>query len=52
MLDPEMGPLDGRHVRLEPLRMEHVPALLRAATEAPAAFRWTAVPADAPAMRR
>jgi RimJ/RimL family protein N-acetyltransferase len=36
----------GRHVRLEPLELEHAPALLAAASEARGTFGFTLVPAD------
>lgn len=42
--------LDGRFVRLEPLRMEHVPALGEAASEHRDTYGWTWVPEDEAAM--
>jgi len=38
--------LEGRIVRLEPLRRDHVPALLAAATEDRDSYRFAPVPAD------
>jgi RimJ/RimL family protein N-acetyltransferase len=47
-----MHPLVGRHVTMEPLRLEHLPGLLAAATrESRDSFRWTWVPADEAGMR-
>jgi len=43
--------LTGRHVRLEPLRLEHAPALLAAADESRGSFGWTLVPTDLDGMR-
>lgn len=42
--------LEGRSVRLEPLRMEHVPALVEAAGEQRDTYGWTWVPEDEAAM--
>jgi RimJ/RimL family protein N-acetyltransferase len=42
----------GRHVRLEPLRPEHAPALIAAADEARSTFSLTWVPADLAEMER
>jgi len=44
--------LTGRHVRLEPLSLQHVPGLVAAAAEDPALYAWTSLPLDAPAMTR
>ena len=44
--------LEGRYVRLEPLSLEHVPALVQAATQSRASYDLTDVPSDEPAMRR
>jgi len=46
------GVLEGKHVRLEPLGVHHVPGLLRAAAQDPSLYQWTLVPQDEPAMRR
>ena len=46
------GPLEGRHVRLEPLGVHHVPGLLKAAAQDPSLYQWVLVPQDEPAMRR
>jgi len=46
------GPLEGEHVRLEPLGVRHVPGLLTAAAQDPSLYQWTLVPQDEPAMRR
>jgi RimJ/RimL family protein N-acetyltransferase len=46
------GPLEGNHVRLEPLGLHHVPGLLTAAAQDPSLYRWVLVPQDEPAMRR
>lgn len=47
-----LGPcsLVGKHVRLEPLTIGHVPALLEAATEDRASYEWTFVPGTAAEM--
>ena len=42
--------LAGDHVRLEPLTLEHVPALVTAINEAPASFRFSTAPDTATAM--
>jgi RimJ/RimL family protein N-acetyltransferase len=43
--------LNGHHVRLEPLQLQHVDALLTAAeTDDPELYRWTIVPRDRPGM--
>jgi len=34
------GPLEGNHVRLEPLGLHHVPGLLAAAAQDPSLYRW------------
>jgi RimJ/RimL family protein N-acetyltransferase len=36
--------LQGRHVRLEPLEMRHVDALVSASAEDPSLYRWSPVP--------
>jgi RimJ/RimL family protein N-acetyltransferase len=46
------GPLEGDHVRLEPLGLHHVPGLLKAAAQDPALYQWVLVPQDEVAMRR
>jgi RimJ/RimL family protein N-acetyltransferase len=46
------GPLEGQHVRLEPLGVRHVPGLLKAAAQDPSLYQWVMVPQDEPAMRR
>lgn len=43
--------LTGRHVRLEPLTLEHVAGLVAAANEDRSSFSWTPVPQDAAAFR-
>jgi RimJ/RimL family protein N-acetyltransferase len=43
--------LDGRHIRLEPLDLHHVPALAAAAAADPALYQWSAVPQGEAAMR-
>jgi RimJ/RimL family protein N-acetyltransferase len=45
-------PLEGEHVRLEPLGLHHVPGLLKAAAQDPSLYQWVLVPQDEPAMRR
>jgi len=45
-------PLEGDHVRLEPLALRHVPGLLQAAAQDPSLYRWVLVPQDEAAMRR
>jgi RimJ/RimL family protein N-acetyltransferase len=45
-------PLEGEHVRLEPLALRHVPGLLQAAAQDPSLYQWVLVPQDEPAMRR
>ena len=42
--------LAGNHVRLEPLTLEHVPALVAAFNEDPASFRFSTAPDTEPAM--
>jgi N-acetyltransferase len=42
--------LSGHHVRLEPLTLEHVPALVDAINEDPASFRFSTAPGTEPAM--
>ena len=44
--------LAGSHVLLEPLSLEHVPDLVRAATRSRETYEFTGVPADEPSMRR
>jgi RimJ/RimL family protein N-acetyltransferase len=44
--------LDGRHVRLEPLALAHVPGLLAAASGPRETFGFTTVPADEEEMAR
>ncbi len=43
--------LSGRHVRLEPLTLEHVPALVGAASESRATYLYSIVPDGEAAMR-
>jgi|SRR5581483_4665104 len=43
--------LAGRHIRLEPLAMAHVPALVAAASESRASYRYSVVPDSEAAMR-
>ena len=42
--------LEGRHVRLEPVTLKHVPGLVSAAAEDRSIYRYVSVPADAEAM--
>lgn len=42
--DPHPVLLEGRHVRLEPMTLAHVPALLAAAEEASEIFRYLMIP--------
>jgi GNAT superfamily N-acetyltransferase len=42
-------PLEGEHVRLEPLGVRHVPRLLAAAAQDPSLYQWVLVPQDEPA---
>src|SRR3984885_16351102 len=42
--------LVGKHVRLEPLALDHVPALVAAISEDPASFRFSTAPDDEAAM--
>ena len=48
-----IGPvvLEGVHVRLEPLRLDHIPALVEAASEDRSTYDWTFVPDGQDAMR-
>jgi GNAT superfamily N-acetyltransferase len=46
------GPLEGQHVRLEPLGLPHVPGLLKAAAQDSSLYQWVMVPQDEPAMHR
>ncbi len=48
MLDPVT--LEGRHVRLEPLSVDHIPALVQAASQSRDTYGFTYVPAGADAM--
>ena len=48
----DTGPLEGNHVRLEPLGVRHVPGLLKSAAQDPSLYQWVLVPQDEPAMRR
>ncbi len=41
---PDGLTLAGKHVRLEPLKLEHVPALVAAVNEDPALFRFSTAP--------
>ncbi len=43
--------LSGRTVRLEPISLHHVDALLFAATADPSLYKWTVVPQTRPAMQ-
>ena len=43
--------LEGSHVRLEPLSLEHIPALVEAATIDRSTYQWTPVPHDETSMR-
>jgi N-acetyltransferase len=45
-------PLTGQHLRLEPLRHEHVPGLLVAASGGRELYRWSPVPQDEVQVRR
>jgi RimJ/RimL family protein N-acetyltransferase len=45
-------PLTGQHLRLEPLRHEHVPGLLVAASGGGELYRWSPVPQDEVQVRR
>ena len=42
--------LEGRHVRLEPLSVDHIPDLVQAASQSRDTYGFTYVPADADAM--
>lgn len=42
--DPHPVLLEGRHVRLEPMTLAHVPGLLAAAEDAPEIFRYLLIP--------
>ncbi|MGH7335346.1 MAG: GNAT family N-acetyltransferase [Candidatus Rokuibacteriota bacterium] len=44
--------LEGRYVRLEPLTLDHVPALLAVATGPRETYALTNVPSDEPSMRQ
>jgi RimJ/RimL family protein N-acetyltransferase/GNAT superfamily N-acetyltransferase len=48
----DIGPLAGRHIRLEPLRHDHAAGLLAAAAGGGDLYRWTPVPRDQAAVRR
>jgi hypothetical protein len=49
---PQAVTLEGSRVKLEPLNLSHVSALVRAATEARDTYDFTRVPADDAAMAR
>jgi N-acetyltransferase len=51
MLD-SMQTLEGTHVRLEPLELRHVEALLAAGQDGTQLFQWTTVPQDRAGMER
>lgn len=48
MLEPIT--LTGSRVRLEPVSLDHVPALVAASAEDPGAYRWNTMPRSEPAM--
>ena len=48
MLDPVT--LEGRHVRLEPISVDHIPGLVQAANQSRETYTFLNVPADADAM--
>ena len=43
--------LEGRHVRLEPISVDHIPGLVQAASQSRETYGFTYVPDDADAMR-
>jgi RimJ/RimL family protein N-acetyltransferase len=43
--------LEGRHVRLEPISVDHIPGLVQAANQSRDSYGFTYVPEDADAMR-
>ena len=43
--------LEGRHVRLEPISVDHIPDLVQAANQSRDTYGFTYVPEDADAMR-
>lgn len=43
--------LEGSHVRLEPLSLRHIPALVEAASVDRSTYQWTVVPHDEASMR-
>ena len=43
--------LEGRHVRLEPISVDHIPGLVQAANQSRDTYGFTYVPEDADAMR-
>ena len=47
-----VGTLEGHHVRLEPLRLEHVEGIVSAADVDPLVFRYTEVPSGAEEVER
>ncbi len=49
MLDPVT--LERRHVRLEPISLDHIPGLVEAASQSRETYGFTYVPADVDAMR-
>ena len=52
MVHDSMPTLEGTHVRLEPLELRHVDALLAAGEGGGELFRWTTVPQERAAMER
>ena len=49
---PDLVPLEGRYVLLEPLSLNHIPDLVRAATQSRVTYHLTGVPSDESGMRR
>ena len=49
---PDVVTLEGRHVLLEPLSLDHVPDLVRAATHSRVTYHLTGVPDDERGMRQ
>ena len=49
---PDVVTLEGRYVLLEPLSLDHIPDLVRAATHSRATYHLTGVPDDEPGMQQ
>lgn len=51
-MEIETGPIEGKHIRLEPLAVRHIDGLVVAAAEDPSLYQWSPVPQGKDAMQR